>query len=223
MKKQRADYIKCIRRTHVDLIRSSWCGRQIGFEWCFVDVSHAAENGAQAGRLVACPDCVASVQKALSNGHEPAADPDVRLTKMNVRATTGEPVEAWAQFEGGAVKAWAASLVQWFRESGGQNYVTCDLRDPTTGEAYQITMQKAGGRTPAQDICELRAQANRQAESTVPMPRMIWDACSQGGLWKCDRTGCDAAYCSPPWSREGAAKDHQDKCTALKRLDESAA
>jgi hypothetical protein len=91
-------------------------------------------------------------------GARRAADPDVCLTEMNISAKAGEPMEAYAQFEGGAVKAWAVSLVQWFRDSGGENYVTCDLRDPTTGEAYSITMQKAGGRTPAQDLCELRSQ-----------------------------------------------------------------
>jgi hypothetical protein len=89
---------------------------------------------------------------------ETSGEPDARITEMTFKAKAGEPMEALAVYEGGAMKVFAASMVQWFRESGGQNYVTCDLRDPATGEAYQITMQKAGGRTPAQDLTELRAQ-----------------------------------------------------------------
>lgn len=92
---------------------------------------------------------------------EPTGDDEARITEMNIKAKAGEPMEATACFEGGPVKAFAASMVNWFRETGGKNYVTCDLRDPETGESYQITMQKAGGRTPAQDLVELRAQVNR--------------------------------------------------------------
>lgn len=85
---------------------------------------------------------------------------DARITEMSFKAKAGEPMEAMAVFDGGAVKAFAVSMVNWFRETGGKNYVTCDLRDPETGEQYQITMQKAGGRTPAQDLAELRSQLN---------------------------------------------------------------
>jgi hypothetical protein len=50
------------------------------------------------------------------------------------------------------------------------------------------------------------------------LPRMIWDPCSKGGLWKCDL--CDESYCSPPWSRDNAAKDHAGKCPRLGERDE---
>jgi len=113
------------------------------------------EIGAELDRLATEPACSHPADSICPTCH---------LTEMNINAKAGQPVEAVAVFEGRAVKAWAASLVEWFRVSGGQNYVTCDLRDPTTGEAYSITMQKAGGRTPAQDLLELRAQANRPAE-----------------------------------------------------------
>src|SRR6185369_11125491 len=68
-------------------------------------------------------------------------------------------------------------------------------------------------------VAYMREALAKQAEPSAPMPRMIWDACSQGGLWKCDRTGCDASYCSPPWSREDAARDHQGKCTSVNRAE----
>jgi hypothetical protein len=59
-------------------------------------------------------------------------------------------------FDGPAIKIFAAEMVQWFKKEGGRNYVTLDLRDPPTGESYSITMQRAGGKTPAQDLRELK-------------------------------------------------------------------
>jgi hypothetical protein len=67
--------------------------------------------------------------------------------------------------------------------------------------------------------CEFEHRTSRscleQPTSTKPpaLPRMIWDPCSKGGLWKCDL--CDESYCSPPWSRDNAAKDHAGKCPRL--------
>jgi hypothetical protein len=87
-------------------------------------------------------------------------EPTARITEMNFKAKEGEPFEATGQFQGDAVKEWALVMVQWFREKGGINYVACDLSDPTTGERFEITMQKAGGRTPAQDLAEMRAELN---------------------------------------------------------------
>lgn len=98
--------------------------------------------------------------KAAQSQHEP----EVRLTEMSLKAKEGEPFEATGQFQGDAVKEWALAMVQSFREKGGVNYIACDLSDPTTGERYSITMQKAGGRTPAQDLAELRSQLNRQVK-----------------------------------------------------------
>lgn len=80
------------------------------------------------------------------------------VRKLNIDAEEGRPLNASATFEGGAVKLWAASMVEWFRESGGQNYIVVDMSDPRTGERYSITMQRAGARTPAQDLSELRAR-----------------------------------------------------------------
>jgi hypothetical protein len=88
-------------------------------------------------------------------------EPSVTLTEMSFTAREDEPIQGTAQFKGDAVKEWAVSMVQWFREKGGINYVACDLSDPTTGERFEITMQKAGGRTPAQDLAEMRAALNR--------------------------------------------------------------
>lgn len=83
----------------------------------------------------------------------------VAVRKMNMHYVEGEPFHAEATFEGGAVKLWAASMVEWFRESGGKNYIVVDMSDPRSGERYSITMQKAGGKTPAQELAELRRLA----------------------------------------------------------------
>lgn len=82
----------------------------------------------------------------------------VAVRKMNMHYVEGEPFHAEATFEGGAVKLWAASMVEWFRESGGKNYIVVDMSDPRTGERYSITMQRAGARTPTQDLTELRSR-----------------------------------------------------------------
>lgn len=67
----RPDYVKCIRRSHADHLKESWCGRALeSFEWAFEGADHAAESGKNRDRLVACKECVAAVTKALQNGHE---------------------------------------------------------------------------------------------------------------------------------------------------------
>lgn len=74
----RPDWIKCVRHTHEDLKTQSWCGRRLEvFEFAFMDADHAAENGRQGGRLVACGECAAAITAALGNGATPApAQPD---------------------------------------------------------------------------------------------------------------------------------------------------
>lgn len=69
----RPDYVHCIadREGIADgaPAREAWCGRQLsGFH--FVDIDHAALNGRQEGRLVACSTCVREIVAALENGAE---------------------------------------------------------------------------------------------------------------------------------------------------------
>lgn len=66
----RPEYMKCIRRSHADHRAESWCGRLVNEEFVFDGLDHAAENGLQQGRLVACPQCVEVASAALRNGHE---------------------------------------------------------------------------------------------------------------------------------------------------------
>ncbi len=67
----RPEYVKCVG--FGDAIRADnkkvWCGKQIPrSEVIFVNVTHAALNGEQEGRLIACPDCVKEITKHLNHG-----------------------------------------------------------------------------------------------------------------------------------------------------------
>jgi hypothetical protein len=67
----RPDWIKCIGFGDVDRKGKTWRGRPGGFgEPFFIDPTHAALNGEQQGRLVACPECVEAITRALKNGHD---------------------------------------------------------------------------------------------------------------------------------------------------------
>ena len=46
----------------------TWCG--LDERPFFLDVDHAALNGAHGGRLVACRACVSAIIVALQNGHD---------------------------------------------------------------------------------------------------------------------------------------------------------
>ena len=62
------DFVKHVRRSHVDFQHLVWCGEPVT-GWDFMDAEHAAENGRQQGRLVACKFCVKAITSALKNGH----------------------------------------------------------------------------------------------------------------------------------------------------------
>jgi hypothetical protein len=65
----RPEWVKCINDAHLDNTGLSWCGCRIEtFEFSFVDIGHAAMNGRNGGRLVACPECVSAICEALRNG-----------------------------------------------------------------------------------------------------------------------------------------------------------
>ncbi len=70
---KRPDWVQCINRTHEEHKGESWCGRPKAMEFRFTSLDHAAENGRQEGRLVACPDCVDAACTALRNGHKDIA------------------------------------------------------------------------------------------------------------------------------------------------------
>jgi hypothetical protein len=69
MSDDRPDWFTCVSRV-TNARTTTWCGRGPGSEFRFMNIDHAAENGASEGRLVACPACVAEIVKALRNGSE---------------------------------------------------------------------------------------------------------------------------------------------------------
>jgi hypothetical protein len=59
MTPRRPEYIRCIRHTHAELLKQSWCGIPLSnFDRPFVDIDHAAYAVRNEGRLVPCPDCI---------------------------------------------------------------------------------------------------------------------------------------------------------------------
>lgn len=49
----------------------SWCGKQLWrYDWVFTSVDHAAMNGREDGRLVACKKCTRAIIKGLTNGQQ---------------------------------------------------------------------------------------------------------------------------------------------------------
>lgn len=95
------------------------------------------------------------------------------LTSIDYKADGVHPTVANAAFDGAAVKLFAASAAHWFKETGGENFVTLDMSDPKTGDHYQITMQKAGGITPAQKISRL-TDALRKIVDIYKKPTSAW-------------------------------------------------
>jgi hypothetical protein len=69
-----------------------------------------------------------------------------------------DKLDAEVVFGGPAAKVFAAFAIQWFKKTGGNNYVTCDITDSSDGTAYTLTMQRCWGKSPAQEIGELRAK-----------------------------------------------------------------
>jgi hypothetical protein len=90
--------------------------------------------------------------------------PDIlKQLKLNIE-NKEEGFHAEAEFQGLAVKAFAASFIGWFRESGGKNFVTVDLVDPDNRfDSYSITMQRHTHpeKTPAHRIAELEGEVSR--------------------------------------------------------------
>lgn len=66
----RPDYIACVFIGMGDRSRETWCGG--AYASYFTGATHAALNGLNGGRLVACPECVAAITAALRTGHDEA-------------------------------------------------------------------------------------------------------------------------------------------------------
>ena len=65
---KRPESITCIRQTHAEHLRETWCGQRVLLDFVFINLDHAAYNGLEGGRLVACPECTAAAIKGLTAG-----------------------------------------------------------------------------------------------------------------------------------------------------------
>lgn len=99
-----------------------------------------------------------------------------RMAKVDISAEIGKPWSANATFQGEGVKMFAAQVVEWFREQGGDNFVTVELSDPKNGQRFSLTVQREGGKTPAVALGELRRQLE-ELRGTHEQP--IEDLCAR--------------------------------------------
>ena len=62
---KRPEHMTCVRHTHEDKKRMSWCNRELVGEFYFLDIDHAVYNRMNEGRLTTCRDCVREIKKYL--------------------------------------------------------------------------------------------------------------------------------------------------------------
>jgi len=99
----------------------------------------------------------------------------VAIERYNLSGGKDVPAKADASFKGEAVKMFATMMVEWFRECGGQNFVTIELGDPREHHRYILTMQKKGARSVDEkylEVCaerdELRSALDAARQRTTP-------------------------------------------------------
>lgn len=77
------------------------------------------------------------------------------------------------RLRGTAVKAFCAMAMQWFKAARGVNFVMMDVTDPRDGAAYSMTMQKAGGLTPAMKQAALNARLEEARKLLIRMKDQV--------------------------------------------------
>jgi hypothetical protein len=59
----RPEWIRCIKHTHADRLKESWCGRTLySFDWAFQDIDHAVYSIQSEARQVPCPACLEAIR-----------------------------------------------------------------------------------------------------------------------------------------------------------------
>jgi hypothetical protein len=130
---------------------------------------------ADDGLVLLNADEVLRIVQAIGQSGETGAEPTLESFDMRASYDAAKGLEATATFKGDAVKEWCKIAVDWFRETGGKNFVVMDMTDPRDGEHYTLTVQRAGGKTAAQEIGELKAQlAALQPETSASQTFDEW-------------------------------------------------
>lgn len=66
VEEERPEFVTCIVAPDTSLrIKVALCGRDLGFEFYFVNVDHALRERARRGRLLVCQWCVTALAEAL--------------------------------------------------------------------------------------------------------------------------------------------------------------
>ena len=87
---------------------------------------------------------------------EASADDLMTLRSLHIENPPDKPWSAKAGFDGPAAEMFAAALCDFYRKSGGENYVEMHMRDPASpSEEFVVTVQRKAGKTPH----ELRREA----------------------------------------------------------------
>jgi hypothetical protein len=81
----------------------------------------------------------------------------LQLEKVHQEIVDGR-LNAEIVFGGPAAKIFAAFAIDWFKRTGGHNFVTCEITDTKDHHRYQLTMQKVHGKSPAERIGELERE-----------------------------------------------------------------
>lgn len=71
-KGERPEYVRCIKHTHKDRKKKSWCGKSLySFDWVFQDLDHAAYSQIEESRQLPCPECLrVAIQTLQGMGHK---------------------------------------------------------------------------------------------------------------------------------------------------------
>jgi hypothetical protein len=84
----------------------------------------------------------------------------LQLEKVHQEIVDGQ-LNAEVVFSGPAAKVFAAFAIDWFKKTGGNNFITCEITDSSDGTGYELTMRKRWAKSPAMEIGELRAENAR--------------------------------------------------------------
>ena len=117
---------------------------------------------------------------------EGGADDLMTLRSLHIENPPDRPWSAKAGFDGPAAEMFAAALCDFYRKSGGENYVEMHMRDPASpSEEFVVTVQRKAGKTPH----ELR----REAEAALAaLPREATGVSE--AMAKCDSIDIDERY-----------------------------
>ena len=117
---------------------------------------------------------------------EASADDLMTLRSLHIENPPDKPWSVKAGFDGPAAEMFAAALCDFYRKSGGENYVEMHMRDPASpSEEFVVTVQRKAGKTPH----ELR----REAEAALAaFPREATGVSE--AMAKCDSIDIDGRY-----------------------------